>query len=118
MGFTGRVPVVLNDGKKRSIRFDINALADAEETLGSLLKLQMDIGQASVRAVRGALCCGLGGDLDENEVGDLMFGVEITDLMTAIMRALHEALEPQSAKDEPVPPPGADEATAATPSPT
>jgi len=118
MGLTGRVPVTLNDGKKRSIRFDINALVDAEDRLGSLLKLQMDIGQASIRSVRGALCCGLGGDLTEVEVGDLMYGVELTDLMTAIMRALHEALEPQSAKDTPVPPPGADEARTATPSTT
>lgn len=117
MGFTGRVPVALNDGKKRSIRFDINALADAEDTLGSLLKLQVDIGQASVRAIRGALCCGLDGDLTVEEVGNLMYGVEITDLMTAIMRALHEALEPQSAAGD-APPPGADEASTVTPSPT
>ena len=70
------VKITLNDGKERTIRFTLNALAELEDKFGSVQaafdKLEKE---KSMKALRTILWAGLlheSPDITEHEVGDLI----------------------------------------------
>ncbi len=90
------VKITLNDGKERTIRFTLNALAELEDKFGSVQaafdKLEKE---KSMKALRTILWAGLlheNPDITEQEVGNLIDLGYMAQLMESIGTALDNDL--------------------------
>ena len=90
------VKITLNDGKERTIRFTLNALAELEDKFGSVQaafdKLEKE---HSMKALRAILWAGLlheSPDITEQEVGNLIDLGYMAQLMESIGTALDNDL--------------------------
>jgi hypothetical protein len=87
------VPLVLQDGKERHLRFTLNAMAELEEKYGSIEKAFERVEKnSSVVALRFILWAGLiweDPDLTEREVGDLIDIAYMQELIGTLGSALN-----------------------------
>lgn len=88
------VGIELN-GRRRTLRYDLNALALLEEKLGRSIS-QLDDVEMGIRSIRALIWAGLqhdDPDLTEQDVGAWIGpgGVSITDAMMKVGEALKEA---------------------------
>lgn len=86
------VPLVLQDGKERHLRFTLNALADLEEKYGSIEAAFKKVeDESSVSALRFILWAGLSWEdpnLTEHEVGNLIDIAYMQDMISTLGTAL------------------------------
>ena len=90
--------VVLRDGKQRTIRYDLNAMAEMEDRYGSVDKAFEALDSNSIKAVRFMLWAGLiheDPDLTEKQVGGLIDMQYLGDLMQRLGVALDSDLPVQ-----------------------
>lgn len=94
------VKITLNDGKERTIRFTLNALAELEDKFGSVQaafdKLEKE---KSMKALRTILWAGLlheSPNITEQEVGNLIDLGYMAQLMESIGTALDNDLPKES----------------------
>ena len=94
------VTITLNDGVKRTLRFDLNAMAEMEDKYGSVDAAFEVLEKNSIKAVRFVLWAGLlheDENLTEKQVGSL---IDMTSLVD-ISKTLGEAFEADMPVEQP-----------------
>lgn len=89
------VKITLNDGVERTLKYDLNALAEMEDKYGSVDAAFAALDTNSIKAVRFVLWAGLvheDAGLTEQKVGSLIDLRYLNDLMGTLGEAFKEDL--------------------------
>lgn len=94
------VPIKLSDGKERTLKYTLNALAELEERYGTVEEAFKKLESNSIKAVRCILWAGLmhdkdpntGRSLTEDEVGELLDVAYMQELMETMSVAMNSDL--------------------------
>jgi hypothetical protein len=100
---TKATSIVLSDGKTRTIRFDLNAMAEIEERYGNIQTAFSKLEEGgSMKAVRFILWAGLVHEdeaLTERQIGGLIDIKELKDIMEKLGEALQADMPAVSAEE-------------------
>lgn len=98
------VPITLQDGKERHLRFTLNALAELEDRYGSVEEAFKKVeGGTSIKALRTVIWAGLiweDPDITEQDVGNLIDIAYMQEMIEALGGAF-EADMPQTDSNAP-----------------
>ena len=95
------VKLTLCDGVERTLKFDLNALAELEDKYGSVEKAMNKLDEGSLKAVRTVLWAGFiheSPELTETQVGSLIDIDSLADVCTKIVEAFGQDM-PEAPKD-------------------
>lgn len=87
--------ITLNDGIERSIKFDLNAMAELEEKYGSVEAAFTALENNSIKAIRSVLWAGLlhaDPTLTEQQVGSLIDLESIGDIMEQLGESISDSM--------------------------
>jgi len=95
-----KVPIILADGKPRTLLYNFNALIELADTLGvDIMNIQAALkGPGMLRTIRGVLWAGLIHEdraLTVEAAGDLIDFGKVDEISKAILEALNAAFMPE-----------------------
>lgn len=92
------VKITLLDGVERTLRYDLNAMAELEDRYGTVEAAFEALDKNSIKAIRCVLWAGLlhaEPDLTEQQVGSMIDMTSLQDLMSNVGSALNADLPAQ-----------------------